>query len=717
MAGEQGVLELRHDGLLVAEHAVEQRLAGGDLGDGVAPDLLLDRDGLPAGGPELAQGGHRRRRGAGRDGHGSTIPPHARDGDPRGATPHDSPIGARWDCTLARRWTSRARGGPRSPTTTCAAAALGLDYDDDGWEPVPGPGPLALHAGVRRQRRPAALPRPLRARRRPGGARHWVVLDGVFYQADVWLDGAYLGDPEGYFFPHTFEITGPGPPRARARAGRRGGLRPAARPHGQAQPSPASSSTGTAWTRPGTRAACGAAVRIERTRAGAHRPHARAVPRRRRRAGPRAWCAPSSTATRPARSGSARRSTAAVERELEQSLAARAPTRSSGRFGIDDPRLWWPWSLGDQPLSDRRRSSVASTTRSSDARTVRTGLRAGGAAATGCSRQRRAPVPQGRQPGPDPHGPRRGHARRSCAATSCWPRTPGSTSCGSTATSPGRSSTTPPTSSACSSGRTSRCSGATPASVRKQAARQAAEAVDLLGHHPSIAIWCGHNEPLAARRAPGEPVDGQARRRPSTSPASSCRRWNQIDPRPLGEAGLRAGRRHPPGHRPLRRRCPTCPQLDGTDSHLYFGWYHGDERDLPGFAAAMPRMVRFVSEFGAQAVPADADVHGARALARPRLGAAAASATACRRPSSTSGCPPADHATFDAWREATQRYQAALLRHHIETLRRLKYRPDRRASPQFSLADAIPAVTWSRARSRPRGRSWLPRRRRRRAAR
>src|SRR5882762_125563 len=39
------------------------------------------------------------------------------------------------------------------------------------------------------------------------GARHWVVLDGLFYQGDVWLDGAYLGDPEGYFFPHAYEIT------------------------------------------------------------------------------------------------------------------------------------------------------------------------------------------------------------------------------------------------------------------------------------------------------------------------------------------------------------------------------------------------------------------------------------------------------------------------------------------------------------------------------
>ena len=34
-------------------------------------------------------------------------------------------------------------------------------------------------------------------------------------------------------------------------------------------------------------------------------------------------------------------------------------------------------------------------------------------------------------------------------------------------------------------------------SVRKQAVRQARKAVEILGHHPSVAIWCGHNEPLA----------------------------------------------------------------------------------------------------------------------------------------------------------------------------------------------------------------------------
>ena len=33
------------------------------------------------------------------------------------------------------------------------------------------------------------------------------MLDGIFYTSDVWLDGAYVGDTEGYFFPHAFEVT------------------------------------------------------------------------------------------------------------------------------------------------------------------------------------------------------------------------------------------------------------------------------------------------------------------------------------------------------------------------------------------------------------------------------------------------------------------------------------------------------------------------------
>ncbi len=41
----------------------------------------------------------------------------------------------------------------------------------------------------------------------PTGRRRWLTIDGLCSQGDVWLDGAYLGDTEGYFVRHTFDIT------------------------------------------------------------------------------------------------------------------------------------------------------------------------------------------------------------------------------------------------------------------------------------------------------------------------------------------------------------------------------------------------------------------------------------------------------------------------------------------------------------------------------
>jgi beta-mannosidase len=55
---------------------------------------------------------------------------------------------------------------------------------------------------------------------------------------------------------------------------------------------------------------------------------------------------------------------------------------------------------------------------------------------------------------------------------------------------------------------------------------------------------------------------------------------------------------------------------------------------------------------------------------------------------------PTDYATFDEWRHATQQYQATVIKHHVETLRRLKYRPAG-GFCQFCFADGHPSVTWS----------------------
>src|SRR4051812_36182091 len=80
-------------------------------------------------------------------------------------------------------------------------------FVDDAWEPVEVPAHWQSTAAF------ADADGPLLYRRRFDGPvpdddrRSWLVLDGIFYQGDVWLDGGYVGDTEGYFFHHTFEVT------------------------------------------------------------------------------------------------------------------------------------------------------------------------------------------------------------------------------------------------------------------------------------------------------------------------------------------------------------------------------------------------------------------------------------------------------------------------------------------------------------------------------
>ncbi|MHB8467817.1 MAG: glycoside hydrolase family 2 protein, partial [Acidimicrobiales bacterium] len=209
-------------------------------------------------------------------------------------------------------------------------------------------------------------------------------------------------------------------------------------------------------------------------------------------------------------------------------------------------------------------------------------------------------------------------------------------------------------------------------SVRRQAVRQAREAVDLLGHHPSVAVWCGHSEPFD----PPNASKGALRHElPS---------WNKaVLDTSIGRA--------------LERADPTRPVIPHVgvwpDSHSYLGWTRGSERELPRLLARVPRTARFITEFGAQAVPSSAawmqpeqwpDLDWEDLVAHHAM----------QRGTFDRVVPPDAFATFDAWREASQAHQATVIRFHIETLRRLKYRPTG-GFCQFCFADGYPAVSWS----------------------
>jgi beta-mannosidase len=225
--------------------------------------------------------------------------------------------------------------------------------------------------------------------------------------------------------------------------------------------------------------------------------------------------------------------------------------------------------------------------------------------------------------------------------------------------------------------------------IRRQAARQAEAAVDLLGHHPSVALWCAHNAPIAFDVEPGAAPSGRAVARFAAGQALPT--WNKT----VLDRSVKRAIEKADGTRPVIAHSGVLPHpgSGGTDSHLYFGWYHGDERDLAGFARGFPRMVRFVSQFGAQAVPDDEAFMGAAAW--PDLDWERLARTHSLQPEVMARhVPPSAFASYEAWKAATQAYQATLLKHHVETLRRLKYRPTG-GFCQFSFADAHPSVTWS----------------------
>ena len=215
--------------------------------------------------------------------------------------------------------------------------------------------------------------------------------------------------------------------------------------------------------------------------------------------------------------------------------------------------------------------------------------------------------------------------------------------------------------------------------------------VDVLGHHPSIVLWCAHNEPLAIDVAPGE-ADDRAPRKMRLGGSMLLPTWNK---NVLDRSITRALHRADPS-RAVDPHSGVLPGLGGpgTDTHFYFGWYHGKLDGLASCAArgAAPRPLRHRVRRPGR--PRVRRLHGARAVARARLGPPVRARTRAEGDLRPGTCRPPSFATFDAWRAATQAYQAALVQLQVEDLRRLKYAPTG-GFCHFCFADGHPAVTWS----------------------
>lgn len=563
------------------------------------------------------------------------------------------------------------------------------DFDDSRWAELEVPGHWRSSPDF------AALDGPVLYRRRfeaappPDGRRSWLVLDGLFYQGDVWLDGAYVGDTEGYFFPHAFEVTDAMQDRREhvlavevtcSRQEDRKAKRNITGVFQHWDCLDPDWNPGGIW-RP-VRLEESGAVRISRLRVLCHEATEE-----------QAVLAVTATLDATDATTARLRTTVGVATEhiQEQPLAA-GENQLSWQVTVERPALWWPHALGDQPLHDVTVEVTAADgdPEPSDSRTVRTGLRqvrmkrwimtVNGerlflkgtnqgptrmqlAEATPAELER--DVTLAKQAGLDLL---RVHAHVSRPelydaadrhGLLLWQDMP--------------------------------LQWGYARGVRRQAARQAREAVDLLGHHPSIAMWCGHNEPFSVGVEPGDALENPVGVGLRILVQQELPTWNKTV---LDSSIKRALEKSDPS-RPVIAHSGIWPHpgSGGTDAHLYFGWYHGEERDFPRFCAAFPRMARFVTEFGAQAVPTVADFMEPERwpdldwdrLARTR---------ALQKALFDRYVPPAAFDSFSQWQAATQRYQADVVRFHIETLRRLKYRPAG-GFCQFAFADGHPAVTWA----------------------
>ena len=541
------------------------------------------------------------------------------------------------------------------------------DTDDDGWADIAVPGHWRRTPGFGDTDGPLLYRRRFEVDGPADGERTWLVFDGLFYVGDVWLDGSYLGDSEGYFIRHTFEVTEPlraahehvlavevtcaRPEDRTAKRNITGFFQHGADPRWN---------PGGIW-RP---------VRIERT--GPVR--ARSL---------RMLC----------RDATIERAVVSLRAELDSDMARTVTIRTDVGGFVDvtehpvaegsnfvewsvivpDPQLWWPHALGDQPMHDIT-VDVEVDGRSSHHLERRIGLRSltwhnwtlavngermflkgatNGptrlALADATADELRADVAVARDAGLDllrVHG----HVSRPELYDAAdelgmllWQDLPL---------------------------RFGHARG-----IRKQAARQAGAAVDTLGHHPSVAIWCGHDSPVALDVDPGK--------RPT---ARTVARWVVGQQLPSWnktflDTTVKRALEKADATRPVVPHSGVLPgpASGGTDSHLWFGWYHGDERDLPGFARAVPRMVRFVSAFGAESVPPnDEDLDPS---SWPAWDWSRHDVLAHR-------VPPSESLDYESWKVATQEYQASIVKHHIETLRLLKWRPTGGFTVQ-SLGDAL----------------------------
>jgi beta-mannosidase len=199
--------------------------------------------------------------------------------------------------------------------------------------------------------------------------------------------------------------------------------------------------------------------------------------------------------------------------------------------------------------------------------------------------------------------------------------------------------------------------------------QQAQDMVGLLGSHPSIGLWCMHNEPPWA---------------PDGSFLGADVHASETN-RPMDEAVAAQ----------VRVLDPTRPVLAASgqyDQHLYHGWYTGHWRDNRNLQPTFP------TEFGVQALPnLDSPFWETVNTPWPVSSDDPTWAYAGYQPmfwEHPGVGAPAQYATLAEYIQESQAYQAFYIRYVIDQWRRKKFLPVG-GYTHFLFADGWPAITWA----------------------
>ncbi len=533
------------------------------------------------------------------------------------------------------------------------------DLDDSGWETIQVPGHWGTTAVFADNSEPLLHRTRFSSPEMREGERAWLAFDGVMSMSDVWLDGGFVGTTDMYFSPRSFEVSDamrarsehslavevacPAPGTSRSKRTFTGSI--------QTGPLAPPGSPGGIWRPVRLEVTGPVAIRFSRLFCrSASSEHAVIASRLVLDAAAGRRVLVTTTVTGP---GGA----VVLESSDHHDLAA-GENRIEWDVDVELPMLWWPRSLGEQPLYDVTVEVATEDDHLPLVRTWRTGLRSVEVRNLRWHVNGESLFVKGITVGPQ------GRFLADKTAEELERDLVIAADAGLDLVRLHTHITRPEVYRAADRlglliWQDLPIVGGYAFSAGRKAQRLARAAADLLAHHPSISVWCAHDEPNGPPLPVPEPGEAPSSRGLSRHIAPS---WNRSVLDPLVRRELRSS---DPSRSVIQRSggLPGVTTRGASDAHLWLGWHNGTHSELPEVLHTWPRLATFLGGFGSQTVRV-----GEWDETEPTWQTAQRGAFEHYQPRRA-------YRDGEAWARATQMYQADLIRSQIGTMRRLKYRP------------------------------------------